>query len=99
MEKDNKEDFSEYISATRIRLRRVSPFFAALSLYAEIEFTEEYPIAATDGKKIFFNPKTYIKLPPVERDGVYLHELLHMALLHNLRRGMRIQRYSILREI
>ena len=89
MEKDNKEDFSEYISATRIRLRRVSPFFAALSLYAEIEFTEEYPIAATDGKKIFFNPKTYIKLPPVERDGVYLHELLHMALLHNLRRGMR----------
>ena len=89
MEKDHKEDFSEYISATRIRLRRVSPFFAALSLYAEIEFTEEYPIAATDGKKIFFNPKTYIKLPPVERDGVYLHELLHMALLHNLRRGMR----------
>ena len=79
----------EYISATRIRLRKTSPFFAALSLYAEIEFSNEVPLAATNGKKIFFNPITYIELPPAERDGVYLHELLHMALLHNLRKGVR----------
>ena len=82
----------EYISATRIRLRKTSPFFAALSLYAEIEFTNNVPLAATNGKKIFFNPITYLELPPSERDGVYLHELLHMALLHNLRRGVRNQR-------
>jgi predicted metal-dependent peptidase len=50
------------------------------------------PLAATNGKKIFFNPITYLELPPSERDGVYLHELLHMALLHNLRRGVRNQR-------
>ena len=82
-------DLQEYISATRIRLRKTSPFFAALSLYAEIEFTTKVQLAATNGKKIFFNPITYIKLPPSERDGVYLHELLHMALLHNFRRGIR----------
>ena len=35
-------------------------------------------------EKIIFNPNTYFKLPPKERDGVYLHELLHMALLHIL---------------
>ena len=40
----------EYISATRIRLRKTSPFFAALSLYAEIEFSNEVPLAATHGK-------------------------------------------------
>ena len=79
----------EYISATKIRLRKLSPFFAALSLYAEIDFSEEVQIAATNGKKIIFNPITYIQLPPAERDGVFLHELLHMALLHNLRRGVR----------
>ena len=84
----NKNLF-EYISATRIRLRKKSPFFAALSLYAEIEFTSRVPLAATNYKKILFNPDTYIALPPSERDGVYLHELLHMALLHNLRRGVR----------
>ena len=79
----------EYISATRIRLRKLSPFFAALSLYAEIDFSNEVKLAATNGKKIIFNPITYIQLPPSERDGVFLHELLHMALLHHLRRGVR----------
>ena len=79
----------EYISATKIRLRKLSPFFAALSLYAEIDFSNEVKLAATNGKKIIFNPITYIQLPPAERDGVFLHELLHMALLHNLRRGVR----------
>ena len=79
----------EYISATRIRLRKLSPFFAALSLYAEIDFSNEIQLAATNGKKIIFNPIYYIQLPPSERDGVFLHELLHMALLHHLRRGVR----------
>ena len=79
----------EYISATKIRLRKLSPFFAALSLYAEIDFSDEVKLAATNGKKIIFNPTTYIQLPPSERDGVFLHELLHMALLHHLRRGVR----------
>ena len=31
-------------------------------------------------EKIIFNPNTYFKLPPKERDGVYLHELLHNFL-------------------
>ena len=79
----------EYISATKIRLRKLSPFFAALSLYAEIDFSNEVQLAATNGKKIILNPITYIQLPPSERDGVFLHELLHMALLHHLRRGVR----------
>ena len=79
----------EYISATRIRLRKLSPFFAALSLYAEIDFSNEIQLAATNGKKIIFNPIHYIQLPPSERDGLFLHELLHMALLHHLRRGVR----------
>ena len=79
----------KYISATKIRLRKLSPFFAALSLYAEIDFSNEVQLAATNGKKIIFNPITYIQLPPSERDGVFLHELLHMALLHHLRRGVR----------
>ena len=83
------KDLYQYISATKIRLRKTSPFFAALSLYAEIEFTNKVNLAGTNGKKIFFNPITYIDLPPSERDGVFLHELLHMALLHNIRKGIR----------
>ena len=44
-------NLQEYISATRIRLRKTSPFFAALSLYAEIEFTTKVQLAATNGKR------------------------------------------------
>ena len=87
-EKDTSELFN-YISATRLRLRQSSPFFASLSMYAEIEFTKEFPIAATDGEKIFFHPQNYINYKPKERDAIFLHELLHMALLHSSRQGER----------
>ena len=83
------EDPFELISATRIRLRRSSPFFAALALYASIEFSKEVAIAATDGSKILFNPDTYTVYPALERDAIFLHELLHIALLHPIRRGAR----------
>lgn len=83
------EQLSDLISATRIRLRRHSPFFAALALFVEAKFTEEVPIAATDGKVLYFHPEGYGDLQPAERDAVFLHELLHAALLHPSRRGLR----------
>ena len=83
------EQLSDLISATRIRLRRCSPFFAALALFVDFRFTEEVPIAATDGKLLFFHPEGYGDLNPSERDAVFLHELLHAALLHPSRRGVR----------
>ena len=83
------DQLSDLISATRIRLRRHSPFFAALALFVEVRFTEEVPIAATDGRLLFFHPNGYGDLPPAERDAVFLHELLHAALLHPSRRGER----------
>jgi predicted metal-dependent peptidase len=83
------EQLSDLISATRIRLRRHSPFFAALALFVDVRFTEEVPIAATDGRLLFFHPEGYGDLKPVERDAVFLHELLHAALLHPSRRGVR----------
>ena len=82
---------SDLISATRIRLRRHSPFFAALALFVDVRFTEEVPVAATDGRLLFFHPNSYGDLQPAERDAVFLHELLHAALLHPSRRGVREQ--------
>lgn len=83
------EQLSDLISATRIRLRGHSPFFAALALFVDVRFTEEVAIAATDGRLLFFHPKGYGDLKPAERDAVFLHELLHAALLHPSRRGVR----------
>ncbi len=83
------DQLNQLISATRLRLRRHSPFFSALALYANTEFTTEVSLAATDGHKLFFNPSTYCDLEHQERDAVFLHELLHAALLHPMRRGTR----------
>jgi len=79
----------DLIKATQLRLRKVSPFFAALSLFSKVEFINDVPIAATDGIKIYFHPLNFSKLKPSERDAIFLHELLHIALLHPFRKKNR----------
>lgn len=88
------------ISATRLRLRMHAPFFAALAMFAEVRFSSEVELAATDGRSLWFHPITYADLPGEERDAVFLHELLHAALLHSLRRGIReLESFNIAADI
>jgi predicted metal-dependent peptidase len=77
------------ISASLLRLRMRSPFFATLALFARFIPTQHYPTAATDGKDIYYNPDFLLSIPPSQQDGLLLHEVLHAALLHVLRRGVR----------
>lgn len=77
------------ISASLLRLRMKSPFFATLALFARFIPTENLPTAATDGKDIFYNPDFLQSLSAPQQDGLLLHEVLHAALLHVLRRGVR----------
>ena len=83
------DQLHDLIRATQLRLRKVSPFFAALSLFSKVEFITNVPIAATDGIKIYFHPLNFSKLKPSERDAIFLHELLHIALLHPSRKKNR----------
>lgn len=68
-------------------LRNVSPFFGALALFAESVETETVPTAATDGRRLFFNPGFMASHPPAEQLGILVHELLHAALHHVGRRS------------
>ena len=77
------------ISASLLRLRMRSPFFATLALFAKFIPTQNIPSVATDGKDIFFNPDFLQSLTAPQQDGLLLHEVLHAALLHVLRRGVR----------
>lgn len=78
------------ISASRLRLRIKSPFFATLALFADFKPTYNLQTAATDGQNIYFNPDFLSSLSPSQQDGLILHEVLHAALLHIFRRGSRI---------
>jgi len=82
-------ELERILSGALIRLRMHSPFFAALALFARTEIREEIPTAATDGRNIYWNPRFLQSLTPREVLGVLLHEVLHAALLHTVRRGIR----------
>ena len=77
------------VSGALLELRTQSPFFATLALFARITPTETLPTAATDGRDIFVNPDFLRGLTRSQRAGLLLHELLHAALLHIPRRGLR----------
>lgn len=82
-------DFDRAITASLLRLRMRSPFFATLALFARFSPSTSVTTAATNGKNIFLNLEFLNSLPPAQLDGVLLHEVLHAALLHVVRRGTR----------
>lgn len=82
-------DIERMISASLLRLRMKSPFFATLALFTRILATQTLPTAATDGRDIFINEEFVRSLPSPQIDGLLLHEVLHAALLHVIRRGQR----------
>lgn len=45
--------------------------------------------AATNGRKVWWNPEFFLKLLPETRATVLVHELWHPAYLHGIRRGGR----------
>lgn len=82
-------DLERRLSAAQLRLRGRHPFFASLALFAPVHITARVDTAATDGRDIYFNPHFLENLSREELDGVLLHEVLHAALLHAVRRGER----------
>ena len=80
---------SKKVNASIFRICQRSAFFAALALHARIEITRELPTAATDGRSIFVNPDFIEPLTLTQQDGLILHEVLHAALQHVVRRGTR----------
>ncbi len=85
----NTQTNSRIISASLLRLRMKSPFFAILALFARFIPSQQLTSAATDGKDIFYNPEYLHSLPVAQQDGLLLHEVLHAALLHVPRQGVR----------
>jgi predicted metal-dependent peptidase len=73
-------------SASLLRMRMKSPFFATLAMFARLRPSLEIPTAATDGRDVFYNPHFMDSLCDPHFDGVLLHEVLHAALLHVPRR-------------
>ena len=86
------EEYSKAVS----RLLLDHPFFGALSLRLKSTINNDIETACTDGVSIFYNPKWFLKQKPAQRVGLIAHEVMHVALLHMLRRdGREPRRWNI----
>ena len=83
------ETFDTLVSRWILRLRREAPFFATLALFTHFYPSQDVPTAATDGENLYFNLEFMEKLSGAEQLGVVVHEVLHAALLHVVRRQNR----------
>jgi len=64
-------------------------FLISVGLMMKHVFTNAIDTAATDGKRIMFNPSFFSSLSKQERIGVLAHEIMHVALMHMIRLGTR----------
>jgi predicted metal-dependent peptidase len=84
------EKAAKAIAAARTKLvlgrRPQDAFFATLALRLQIESSWDCPTAATDGKRLIYNPNWFADLSAEEAQGVVAHEVMHCALAHHARR-------------
>jgi predicted metal-dependent peptidase len=65
------------------------PFVGTIAIGMPFEFDENIPTAATNGKRIKFNPTFVNELTDEEVKFLVAHECFHPMLEHNFRRGER----------
>lgn len=72
------------LSKAKIALmsRSDSAFFTTLAFSLIHEFSNLIPTAATNGKRILYNPDFFMSLDHEERVFLMLHEAMHCAYLH-----------------
>lgn len=88
---ERKKEVLKLLETVRSRFILSRPFYANLgfALKLKVVADDRVQTAATDGKTIFFSVFFWEKLEPEERVFVFAHELLHCALGHFFRRGLR----------
>ena len=82
-------EFNDLVAKSVIQIKESNEFFGALMLFAEFKKSDQIPTAATDGKNVIVNEAFFRALTSSQQNGLLLHEVLHMALLHVPRRGAR----------
>lgn len=77
------------LSKAKTSLILEHPFVGTIALGMPFEFDDSIPTAATNGKRIKFNPEFVNSLTDEEVKFLVAHECFHPMLEHNFRRGGR----------
>jgi len=77
------------ISTAKFEAMYACPFFGYLLMSPEYVAKEDLPTMGTDGDKIYYNVEFVNSIDLKELIGVMVHEVMHDAFLHILRKGVR----------
>lgn len=78
------------LKRARIQIQRKNSFFAYLSLFLKLQKNEEIPSMGVDmWGNLHYNSNFVDGLTNDELEGVFIHEILHLALSHLTREGSR----------
>lgn len=86
-----EQQAEQRIRRHRARLLIHAPFYGAVGAELDLVIDPACDTAWTNGKAIGFNPDFALDLPGDHLTGVVAHEILHVAMRHNYRRGDRDQ--------
>ena len=82
-------DLMKRLSKAKTSLILESPFIGSVALNMPMTLSDEVPTAATNGKRVLYNPDFIESLTDEELKFLVAHECLHPMLEHNYRRGSR----------
>jgi len=77
------------LSKAKTSLILEHPFVGSIAMRMPFELSKQIPTAATNGKRVVFNPDFIDKLSDEEMKFLVAHECFHPMLEHNFRRGER----------
>ena len=73
---------SDRMGISKARLLLQQPFYGVLLSMTDFMPESSIPTMATDGSRVYYNPKFVIELAEDETFGVLLHEISHCIYLH-----------------
>ena len=89
---DKQREYMRRILIARMSVLANSGFFGLLLMHMKFALDDTIGTAATDGERIYFDPKFLDELTDSELMFVLMHEIMHVALRHIFRTGDRDNR-------
>jgi predicted metal-dependent peptidase len=80
------------LSKAKTSLVLEHPFFGSIALGMPHDFSDDIPTAATNGKRVLYNPKFVDELNDEELKFLVAHEVFHPMMEHPFRRGSKDHR-------
>jgi len=87
--KTKQQEYMRRILIARMTILTRSGFFGLLLMHMKFALDDSIGTAATDGEKIYFDPKFLNEISDRELVFILMHEIMHVALRHVSRTGNR----------